>query len=1125
MNENEFNVLTEDLYDSKVIEASAGTGKTFSIAVLVLRLILEREIPIEKILMVTFTKTAVAELESRIRKFIRQAYKYSLGKIVLPGDNKVRMAVDAAEKSIEEKKDLLRNALQGLDNLSVMTIHSFCQKTIDEFTFETGQAFNYEVVTDDSELLISASDKYLRETINAIEDLEKFRELEDDIKFENMHELLRKHLQGMTFIDSNTLIELNDIEENKRGKLEALKNRIAQELNRIQRVDISNRTELGRNRNSADAFLPVFIKHCCVQKNYDYIKLFDFIYYNHGKEYGEALELQNITYLDFFRKSEEFINRIKQGKGYIFYDDQIKTVFKALTNKSLVQKVASKYSAVFIDEFQDTDSYQYEIFRTVFTGNQDDPEDKPVVFYIGDPKQSIYGWRGADLDTYKKAKADLGDPRVRKMNTNYRSTKEMVDALNAFINPGGDFNLFMDDQIGYYNVDHGAAGLGTLSDNGTKPKPVTIWKFGVNDEKRNLKAVAREIFRLLDTDVKIKGLQEGHRKIRPGDIGVLVRDNREGDIVKRELAQYNIPAVKRDDKKVLDSDEAKLVSYLLKAVISPNQGDINRALLTKYTGFDFESVRNIDDEKHTDIFISLRKTLREEGIYNMISEFLTVYDVRSKCMSDVLGQRVLTNINQIAELLHKAEKQLKYTPDELLVWMKREPGEGSEEFEQRIESDDDAVQISTIHKAKGLEYNIVFAPCLCMLPKFKRMERNNVNDFKKESKYFFTFNLSALPPEDQAIFNTQKEQENRRLIYVALTRPVYKCYISYMPKTYKRVLVQSSMDDLFRKYNNSRPDLISIIDLSRERIGSPDRKYEVPETDKKVFFSKPTPKIEIKNTFGIHSYSGLSRAHHSAPFEKAELGKAEDYDQFIFQDLGRGANVGTALHSIFERLVFSKPETWIDTIREASKYYPNIIKKKDDEKSVAGNIELIDQMVKNVMRAEIKSQNGRFRLCEINDDRKLPELEFCFSVEKVNQQVINNYLGDNAKLGGETDIEGLMTGFMDLVFEHNNKYYILDWKSNHLGNDVNNYNTDGMEAAMIGSNYHLQYLIYTVALKRWLEKKITNFDFDTHFGGVIYVFLRGVREESERGIYYKSPCRADIERIDKALKGNHMKTN
>jgi exodeoxyribonuclease V beta subunit len=169
------------------------------------------------------------------------------------------------------------------------------------------------------------------------------------------------------------------------------------------------------------------------------------------------------------------------------------------------------------------------------------------------------------------------------------------------------------------------------------------------------------------------------------------------------------------------------------------------------------------------------------------------------------------------------------------------------------------------------------------------------------------------------------------------------------------------------------------------------------------------------------------------------------------------------------------------------------------------------------MRAEIKCSETTLRLLDIADDKKLPELEFYFSVDRVNRQVINQYLGDDANLGGESDIEGLMTGFMDLVFEHKGKYYILDWKSNHLGNDVKNYEADGLDTAMIASNYHLQYMIYTVALKRWLEKRKANFDFDAHFGGVIYVFLRGVRENGTTGLYYRCPSKEDIEKLDRAL--------
>jgi exodeoxyribonuclease V beta subunit len=1081
----EFNVKIVELQGSKLIEASAGTGKTYSVAILVLRMIIEKEIPIEKILMVTFTKAAVAELESRIRKFVRLAYRYASGKEIT--DETIKAVVGFPN---EEKRALLRTAVQSLDNLSVLTIHGFCQKTIDEFTFETNQSFDYEIVTDDSSLFKDASNKYLREVLNIL-DLERFKEIKKDLKFDKMHELLRKYVQGMTFVDSNTFIELTDIENNIKLKTEALKSKIENDIENIRAVDISNRTELGKNRNSADNFLPYFIKHCCVNKNPEYISLFDFIFYDCGKEYSEAIDLKNITYLDFFKKSKELIYSAKEEKGYITYDDQIKTIHKALGNKLFKEKLAQKYEAVFIDEFQDTDKHQYEIFSQVFSGNS-------IIFYIGDPKQSIYGWRSADLDTYKQAKENV-DVSVFSMNKNFRSTKKVIDALNVLLNPDQSFNMFMDEDIRYINVGQGASGLGDMTDQGNEVKPATIWEFEENDDETNYLAVAQEIFRLLTDNIKIND-----RRITPKDIGVLVRGNKEGNGIKESLAKLNIPAVKRDEAKVLESAEAGMIKYLLKAVISPNRGDINRALHSPYFGFSSETLKTIDDEKHIEIFIGLRKILNEEGVYNMISSFLSIYGVRAHCMKDVFGQRVLTNINQIAEILHKIEKQRKSTPDELLIWMTRSSDESNEEFEQRVESDDDAVQISTIHKAKGLEYNIVFAPGLSMVPKKFFLNSGKVNDFKNGDKYYFTLNYPGLSNVDKNNFTRQKEQENRRLIYVALTRAVYKCYISLVSMGSKEKPVSSSLSEILDHYKKDS-DLIEVKQLTKDDVRIFHGHYR-PQNEELVFSPKEKPLIEIKNTFGVHSFSALSKIHLAAPFEKMEMGDKENYDQFIFQDLGRGASVGTALHSIFELLDFNDPGKWNQTLQDASKYYPNIIKED--------SLHLFNQLVSHIMNTELICGEEKFSLHKVKNGQKLPELEFYFSMDNVNKARLNKILGDEADLEGDFDIEGLMHGFIDLFFEHNGKYYILDWKSNHLGNMPEKYNADGLSAAMKGNNYNLQYYIYTVAMKRYLEKKLPGFDYEKHFGGVIYLFLRGVRCYNSTGIFYAKPALQQIENLE-----------
>lgn len=1085
-----FDVLNVELQGSKLIEASAGTGKTYSIAILALRLIIEKKIPIEKILMVTFTNAAVAELESRIRKFVRLAYKFASGKDIDEPTIK-----EVVGKCTEEKKVLLRMAVQSLDSLSVMTIHSFCQKTIDEFTFETNQSYEYEIVQDDSLILDELVNVYRREVVNTIDDYEWFKKINSYLKFDKMAEILKKCLDEKTFLDID-LAKTQNINETVNQANDAfnkLKEQVIQSFEKIKNTQVDGRSRLAKNRQSPEQFLPVFIKVCCFEKKDT--TTFPFLYDDYGKKYAEKYQkVEDCFYATFINSGKATINKIKQEKGYISYDDQIKTIHRALGNESFQEKLSRKFEAVFIDEFQDTDKYQYEIFNLVFSKNS-------IVFYIGDPKQSIYGWRSADLDTYKTAKENVNGS-VFSMNKNFRSTKKMIDALNILLNPGEDYNMFMDDEIRYINVDQGASGLGDMKDNENEVSPITIWEFDQDDHKTNYKAVAQEIFRLLTDKVTIK-----EKNITPGDIGILVRENKEADAIKKALADFNIPAVKRDNARVLESEESDLIKNLLKAVISPNRGDINRALNSDYFGFNTETLKNIDEERHIEQFLSLGKTLSEEGVYNMISSFLNIYGVRTRGMKNVLGQRVLTNIIQIAEILHRVEKQLKYTPEELLVWMERIKDENDEEYEQRVESDDDAVQISTIHKAKGLEYNIVFAPCLSMIPKRKLLDYGNVNDFKKNGQYYFTLNYNGLSEDDKKLFDSQKEQENRRLIYVALTRAVYKCYISFVPRTYKKVSTPSSLSEIIDNYHNDS-ELIKTEKVPKDTFEKKEGQYH--SKDREDFSPKTISGIEIKNTFGIHSFSALNKAHHSAPFEKAELGTPDNYNQFIFQDLGRGANVGTALHSIFERLDFNDSATWTQTLADASKYYPNIIKEESRD--------LFMQMTKHVMNTEIDCNGEKFALNKLTNGQKLPELEFCFSMSKVNKTKINEILEDEADLNGEADIEGLMAGFIDLLFEHNGKYYILDWKSNHLGNSTENYNRENLEEAMKGSNYNLQYMIYTIAAKRWLESRIKNFDYNKQFGGIIYVFLRGVREGLETGIYTAKPKFEKIDRMEKLLK-------
>ncbi len=1133
----ELNIKEVELSGSKLIEASAGTGKTYSVALLVLRLILEKEVPIDKILMVTFTKTATAELELRIRKFVRLAYRYaSAGHSC---DKEITDLVDKAGK--QNSLPRLKSALQSLDNLSVMTIHSFCQKTIGEFTFETDQSFDFEIVTDDSLILKNATNQFVRETLNVL-DYDLFKEIIKDLKIEEMHEMLRKYLQGMRFLDiGDNNPEYSEMVKNAEEKYGNLKNYVSSNFEKIKEVSatINERYLLGKEnvRKSPENFLEVFIKVCCKEKKKTFINTFNFVYNPYGEEYANALLDVNVIYDHFFKESAQVLHKIKQSRGYISYDDQIKTIHAALGNDQFKTLLKEKYDAIFIDEFQDTDKFQYEIFSEVFKGKN--------LFYIGDPKQSIYGWRGADLDTYKVAKGQEG-VSMHTLKTNYRSTPRLLEALESLMDFSGDSedsNMFLDGKIPFKAVQSGNKELGDIKVNEREVSPITIWKFSPNDFEDNYEKIASEVLMLLSGNNTLNG-----EKISPKDIGILTKTNEEARSTKKALAKLGIPSVLRDDKRVMSSEEAALVRYLIMAAINPQRGAIYRVINLPqfgYTpcplnvnkkeekeksgteeGLTLTELQKLDETIHIDFFLELRNILQKEGVYNMIARFLDIYGIRKRCQNDPEGQRLLTNINHIAEILHKLERKAKLTPDELVVWLQRTQDDSNEEYQLRVESDDNAVQISTIFKAKGLQYNIVFAPFLSIFP--RSYKNGQVVSFKKQTpakdgkeeeskEHVFTMKYTGLEQTDKALKLKQDEQENRRLIYVALTRGVYKCYISLVPKQYANGrIIESSLSTILSHYKGGS-SLIEEIDLSQPETETQDQEKKLKKWEPVVKEDTPTftPRIPdatlakdgIKAPLQVHSFSALNKKHFTAPFEKQDLEEA--YDHFIFQELGRGANVGTALHSIFERLDFNKPDNWEKTLVESAKYYPNILKEE-----WKGHFKTL---VEHTLETDISINGENFQLNQITQDKMLPELQFYFSMEQVNKTVINSYLGEEAYLGGDADLQGMMTGFVDLLFEHNGKYYILDWKSNHLGNSVESYNAAGLDAAMKASNYNLQYMIYTVAVKRWLETKIKDFNYDKHFGGVIYLFLRGIRKGSETGIFTTVPERKKIEELEKAF--------
>jgi len=1117
----DFNSTVVELSGSNLIEASAGTGKTYSIAILVLRLILEKKILIQDILMVTFTNAAVAELQERIRRFVRNAYRYAQGEEI--GDETIKKLVDRQDR--KEAEEVLKLAVLNLDETSVMTIHGFCQQTLVEFAFETGQLFSSELIAEDSVLLREETQKFWRKHITGIHlDLLSLL-MSKNLNLFDIQSIVKSHIGGKKYIYFEP-DKAYDLSEERQamfaGKIADADMLILQkekELLDFVTRNFNQLTEQGSANNyvnkhilpkATDPFMLLSgieekksLKN--IRETYpeiiDYIEEIDDI-----KEKKSVITEEFMDYLYAFAIQEISVSvkSFMLSHNLLSYDDLIGNLYRALTEKSnprLETELRKKYKAVFIDEFQDTDRQQYEIFKTAFQGNS-------IIFYIGDPKQSIYAWRKADIATYFEARNSV--QKVYGMNTNYRSTENMVIAMNEFFLPTDDFDTFHfaeeKDKIHYHKVDAQASDhKGNLFSYGQECLPLSITKFDNKEEVS--KETARQVLDLLTNENHFfYHPQNGSkRKIIPSDIGILVRSKKRAAEIKNALNRLRIPAVTNTDDKILDAAETEELVCILEAMLKPVRSTINRALMTSFTPYTTDFLLNLDEEKGVQLFKSYNENWHKQGIYATLMKFIKDFEVRSHLLSGNVhnGERVLTNLYHLAEILYKVESRQRLNPTELTDWLKKSMSNSQNdgnEMEQRIESDENAVHILTIHSSKGLQYNIVIAPELDLTYNSK----HEIVNLRTENGNYITAKRNQLNGEELAAHKYQDEQENRRLIYVAITRAVYKCFIYKNNSNYYR---NSSLTHFTEQIRESE-----FIQFT-QAVEPIENHYSPPKMPEQIH--PKIEKIELReNNWMQLSYSRLS-AHGELLSRENYTATEESYERFIFRDLPKGAHTGNFLHFLFENLNFGYPDTWDSTIEKAlARFMPS----KKDDSPFSDNL---NSLLGHVLNAELMAKNETFRLSSLKPYKVLHELEFDFPVALFQPKQLEKLMEDGLLISDyfPWKVEGMMGGFVDMFFEHNDRFYILDWKSNYLGPDLADYSAEKVAAAMTANNYHLQYLIYSLAIKKYLESRLgKSFDFERDFGGIFYLFVRGMRSNKSSGIFYSKPSAAQMKNLGNILK-------
>lgn len=1131
-----FDVRTVPLSGKNLVEASAGTGKTFSIGILILRMIIEKQVPLENQLIVTYTNFAVAELQERIRAFIKEAYHAAAGRSC---NEALILSLIENTPDKEGLQDRLRAALLLLDEAPIMTIHGFCQQMLFEFAFETGQPFQLELQTNVDEFIDNTINTFWRKElsllpINMLElkDLEALRKM--------LKALFSKGLAGTCFTGHSSIgdnLDLNYYQEAMQQAQAAL----AAKKEAILAYPIHHKAELladlaQAGKSAEKAFVPkiedpeqMFTEALKGLTKKGVAAYFQKLKAPYWKLLDDYLALKNriaeqahlVTDVLLLRAQRDYLPMLKEKirqSNVLTFDAMILNLHKAIVtdnNEKLCALIREKYKAVFIDEFQDTDHIQFQLFKKLFVTQPE--ENGGTLFLIGDPKQSIYAFRNADVESYLYA-STLVDNKY-SMNTNFRSSQSMIRAANHFFNAAGaaafGYEEMDTQQIRYHTVAAKHTTRKLLKD-GIEQEGALFFAPGRNEQVA-FEGIAEEIAALLHPANGYQ-LQADEttppRPVRPEDIAILVRQSKSGRSIKQQLQLLDIPAVNIDDSRVLDTKEAQDLSLILQAMILPNIKNVKSALYLTFlhdlyidaSGAAMD-ITAIDDIALLALFSEYHQLIMEQKTFQALMKLFSDFNLQQQFSKNFGKQRVLSNIMQLAELLHQQQYRKALNADELWVWLKQSAGAqvAGDEFTLQIESDEHAVQILTLHKSKGLEYPIVFVYGVHMQPDIRDLQ---LHPLKTGNGSRILKLKPDLDEKEQQQLLKNEDQELRRLIYVAITRAAYRCYIYYSSDKFSGKPLHQLMQTI-------PPNSGIVTDYTNTAITE---RYRPASSDSITAKALNTRLAEqSRSQWGLFSYSALSIKHEFEPRSYSSELKA--YDQFIFNQLERGADIGTKLHELFEQIDFQKDYSvpQLDYLSDKLLRSFNRVEKGKE----LDYAPMIAQLLQHVLQAKINIGAITFTLTGIPAAKRLNELEFMFPL--VQEQSVQPLLAllrhyDTGIQDKYQQLNGMMTGFIDLLFEHEGRFYILDWKSNYLGFTLSDYEGGNLAQAMHHSQYTLQYLIYTLAVHKFLQQRMGKaYDYEQHFGGVIYVFLRGARSGQDSGIFTDRPDKKFIEALEQVL--------
>lgn len=1195
---NAFNLLKAPLKGIQLIEAGAGTGKTFNIAGLFLRLIVERGFTIDQILVVTYTKAATEELKSRIRSRLVTAKNELNTKLkdqLIEATVKDRIDPDVALQRIQD-------ALTDFDRAAIFTIHGFCQRILIHFAFETGYLFEAKLLQDDQPMVQEMADDFWRRYIAPAPHELVARALEELNQPEEMAALFNRcRTPGMRVVPDTIEPPLDALEAWRvaadqvcrawpAAKDAVLKLLASEGLNatwygkcqpdkghpgvspreRVLSV-LAARMEQWEGRyplfSHFDRFTTSLLEKA-TKKNAITPRHPFFDLCEHATACLSEMEVQISAYLRYLKVSlikeaRQRLDEKKSERSILFYDDLLIQVHRALqhsTASRLVRALRESYRAALVDEFQDTDALQYDIFMRLFG------DENALLFMIGDPKQAIYSFRGADLFSYLEAKGAASHQYT--LSKNWRATQPLLNAINTLFDSHPQ--PFGHDRIGYEPA------VAAQPDNSAiEDAPFQLWYLTRGDEAGAVRPLSQDeatrqiVAGVAEEIVTLLKVSQTTTVIEPQAIAVLTRTHQQAQSVKSALDERNVPAVLHSAGSVFDTREAESLSILLDGVAMPSDPfRVRAALATDLIGATADELCSsvetpaADWEARWARFDAYHRIWQRDGFYPMFSRMMAEEKIKRRVLTRPDGERCLTNLLHLAELLHQASLESASGPEGLLAWFDDQRfggGQGEDAQKLRLESDARAVQIITIHKSKGLQFDVVFCPFVWS---GARIDKKSVTFHDPQADGKLTLAIGPdIDPSHSELSLREALAENIRLLYVAITRARKRCYMAWgcikgteisapaylFHGAHGGDLTEEGVSGLRR--NMAAMDdarLLAELKEVEARAGGSIRLKEMPlPTGARYSTSEMVQKSIAERRFhgavdkmwriasfssltagagAVHDADGADRDAHYAVEPSVDSEKSDDANLFAFP---KGAKAGLFFHDLIEHVDF--------TNRDGMFRGKLVADKLNSHRFDAQWSDAVECMLVRLgsISIPLKEAGGHFCLSDVPWHRRINEMEFHYPIKPLEPDTLVHIFRAYGRPFVQqmpshhwqrlhfSPVHGFLKGFIDMIFEHGGRYYLVDWKSNHLGNAYEYYTPESIEAAMTESFYYLQYHLYVVALDQWLQSKIEGYRYDQHFGGVLYFFIRGIDGAGKsNGIFYDRPGHAVVTRLKEALIGN-----